>query len=197
MLIVNELRKNNLVFAIKETLNQPGLDADDIIKQADLPRYSAVIVVGGDGTIHKTVNGMLQRSDGLSLPIGLLPNGSGNDTCRGLSYSTVQDGLKHILKADTIKYDIFKILIDYDTEEELDEAIKSDPSITKEDHLRYCVINSCLCMAANTSKNVGALKQLIGGAAYSVVGFSEMVKRRSEVFDFEIDEGVKIENVRT
>ena len=89
MLIVNELRKNNLVFAIKETLNQPGLDADDIIKQADLPRYSAVIVVGGDGTIHKTVNGMLQRSDGLSLPIGLLPNGSGNDTCRGLSYSTV------------------------------------------------------------------------------------------------------------
>ena len=101
------------------------------------------------------------------------------------------------MKADTIKYDIFKILIDYDTEEELDEAIKSDPSIKKEDHLRYCVINSCLCMAANTSKNVGALKQLIGGAAYSVVGFSEMVKRRSEVFDFEIDEGVKIENVRT
>ena len=117
-----------------------------------------MIIVGGDGTIHKTVNGMLQRPDGLTLPIGLLPNGSGNDTCRGLSYSTVQDGLKHILKADTIKMDVFKILVDYETEEELDEAIASDPTINKEDHLRYCILNSCLCMPANTSKRVGSLK---------------------------------------
>jgi len=40
----------------------------------------AVIVAGGDGTLHRVINAV----DGLNVPIGLLPLGTGNDFARAL-----------------------------------------------------------------------------------------------------------------
>lgn len=48
----------------------------------DIDKYSALIAVGGDGTFHEVVNGLLHRPDKKRLPIAFLPNGSGNDTLR-------------------------------------------------------------------------------------------------------------------
>jgi len=50
----------------------------------DLRNYDAMVAVGGDGTLHEVVNGLLQRQDGQKLPIAFVPNGSGNDTCHTL-----------------------------------------------------------------------------------------------------------------
>ena len=47
----------------------------------DIDQYSALAIVGGDGTIHEAINGLLRRPDKKKLPIGLIPNGSGDDTC--------------------------------------------------------------------------------------------------------------------
>jgi len=46
----------------------------------DLDRVSALVAVGGDGTFHEVVNGMLQRPDKRRVPIAFIGNGSGNDT---------------------------------------------------------------------------------------------------------------------
>ncbi len=51
------------------------------IMNFEIERYSALILVGGDGTFHESVNGLLKRSDKKQIPIGLLPNGSGDDYC--------------------------------------------------------------------------------------------------------------------
>ncbi|MBN1927453.1 MAG: diacylglycerol kinase family lipid kinase [Prolixibacteraceae bacterium] len=40
--------------------------------------YDALCVIGGDGTMHEIVNGMLKRDDKKKLPIGLIPGGTGN-----------------------------------------------------------------------------------------------------------------------
>ena len=40
-----------------------------------------MVAVGGDGTMHEVVNGMLHRKDKKRLPIAFIPNGSGNDLC--------------------------------------------------------------------------------------------------------------------
>jgi len=40
--------------------------------------YSGLCVVGGDGTMHEIVNGMMKRADGARLPIGLIAGGTGN-----------------------------------------------------------------------------------------------------------------------
>lgn len=44
-------------------------------------RYSVLIVAGGDGTVHETVNGMM----GGSAALGVIPIGSGNDFVKMLS----------------------------------------------------------------------------------------------------------------
>jgi len=46
-----------------------------------IKNFSAIIISGGDGTIHEVINGLMRRQDKKKLPIALIPNGSGNDTC--------------------------------------------------------------------------------------------------------------------
>lgn len=58
--------------------------------------FSAVIAVGGDGTIHEVVNGMMFRSDKRKLPIAFVPNGSGNDTCFSLGLQSIELALLSI-----------------------------------------------------------------------------------------------------
>lgn len=48
----------------------------------DIDRYSAIVAVGGDGTFHEVVNGLLHRADRRKLPVAFIGNGSGNDTLR-------------------------------------------------------------------------------------------------------------------
>ena len=67
--------------------------------------------------------------------------------------------------------------------------MSKDPFIKLENHLRYQVINSSYCMAANTSKDAGPLKSKIGKHAYTVIGMREMIKKRQEKIDFIIDDG--------
>lgn len=96
------MKEHTLKYILVETLNEVGKDADDFLRTVDLKKFSCLIIVGGDGTIHKSINGMLQREDKYSVPIGLIPNGSGNDTCRGLNILTVEKALTYILKGDLI-----------------------------------------------------------------------------------------------
>ena len=80
----------------------------------DLDKYSALVAVGGDGTYHEVVNGMLHRVDKKKIPVAFIPNGSGNDTLRGLSVFDVNQALDYIVKADLIKLDLTRILLDHE-----------------------------------------------------------------------------------
>jgi YegS/Rv2252/BmrU family lipid kinase len=45
--------------------------------------YDLVAAAGGDGTVHEVINGLV-RNGRASLPLGIIPIGSGNDTAFGL-----------------------------------------------------------------------------------------------------------------
>jgi len=60
------------------------LDAFKMVKEADLTDVSTIVISGGDGTIHETINGMLNREDGVTRPLALIPNGTGNDNCKNI-----------------------------------------------------------------------------------------------------------------
>lgn len=64
----------------------------------DIDAYSALIIVGGDGSIHEVLNGMLHREDKKRLPVGFIPNGTGNDMCRGLGIRDYEVALNYITK---------------------------------------------------------------------------------------------------
>ena len=51
-----------------------------LIAEKSVDQYTAVIAVGGDGTIHEVVNGLLRASgEGETIALGVIPLGSGDD----------------------------------------------------------------------------------------------------------------------
>lgn len=74
---------------------RPG-QATDLAEAAAEQGYELVIAAGGDGTIHEIVNGLV-RGDASSIPLGIVPLGSGNDYAYGLGLSLEpQKALKQI-----------------------------------------------------------------------------------------------------
>jgi len=58
--------------------------AIEIVKQAELNKYDALIASGGDGTLFEVLNGYYQNKITNKPPIGLIPNGTGNAFMREL-----------------------------------------------------------------------------------------------------------------
>ena len=92
--------------------------------------------MGGDGTFHEVVNGMLHRDDKKRIPFAFIPNGTGNDAARALSVIDVNIALDYIVKGDVVKIDLTRVLLDH---EEPPEDIYSKEFFS---HYRYLVINS-------------------------------------------------------
>ena len=84
------------------------------------------MAVGGDGTLHEVINGMLQREDAQKIPISFIPNGSGNDLVGCLGIRNIEQALNWLVKGDVIKMDVNKVLLDYENEADIpDTANKS------------------------------------------------------------------------
>eukprot|EP00759_Apiculatamorpha_spiralis_P013329 PhF_6_TR20000/c0_g1_i2/m.29187/K04718/SPHK; sphingosine kinase len=55
-----------------------GGHARHIAQTEPLDGISVLAIIGGDGSFHEIVNGMLARTDFVRVPVGLIPGGSGN-----------------------------------------------------------------------------------------------------------------------
>jgi YegS/Rv2252/BmrU family lipid kinase len=49
-----------------------------IANELDFQAFDGCCVIGGDGTVHEVINGLLQRGEHVPFPLGLIPAGSGN-----------------------------------------------------------------------------------------------------------------------
>lgn len=94
--IAKELEKLNIKYEFLQTKGRNH--AIEIVNNMDFDEYSAIVCIGGDGTIHEVVNGMMYRKDKRRLPLAFLPNGTGNDLCLSLSLNSIDSGLKYIAK---------------------------------------------------------------------------------------------------
>ena len=83
-------RVHTLWSQVEQTLRTTGVDFDTVATNGPLhamhlakeapQKYSMVISVGGDGTIHEIVNGLLQASEEKeTITLGLIPLGNGDD----------------------------------------------------------------------------------------------------------------------
>jgi len=63
----------------------------------------------------------LRRKDKKKIPVGFLPNGSGDDLVAnlGIGVGDIDLALEYICKGDTIKMDVTKVLIDHETESDI------------------------------------------------------------------------------
>jgi diacylglycerol kinase (ATP) len=76
----------------KITKTKASGDATEIARRESLAGYTAVIAVGGDGTVLETANGLTNTS----VPLGIIPLGSGNDFARAMN---IPHGLSNVERA--------------------------------------------------------------------------------------------------
>ena len=65
----------------------PG-HATVLARQAGEQGYDLVVAVGGDGTVHEVINGLMQVAEGTRPALGIVPLGSGNDFAHILDIPT-------------------------------------------------------------------------------------------------------------
>lgn len=86
----------------------PG-HATALARTLDLAPYDGLCVVGGDGTIHEVVNGLLQRSEPAAVPLGLIPGGTGNSVVLHLGYTAPREAARRILAGQTQAVDVARL----------------------------------------------------------------------------------------
>ena len=149
----------------------------EISANIDFDKYSGIISVGGDGTLHDVVNGMLNRTDKKRLPIGVIPNGSANGAAEAISIQTIDEALDYILKGDSIKIDVTKVLLDHEEEEEL----VGDPD--KFSKFRYQLLINCIGFGTTVTRRALNWKWCCCISPYVVAGLIEIPKLKYDKVD--------------
>ena len=90
----------------------PG-NAVELARRAAEDGYELVIAVGGDGTVHEVVNGLMQVPPGARPRLAVIPFGSGNDFSNAIG----MDGrrpvrLESLLNGVTRRVDIGKLILE-------------------------------------------------------------------------------------
>ena len=88
----------------------PG-HAATLARTLDLNGRDGLCLVGGDGTLHEAVNGLMQRDRPTATPIGVLPGGTGNSVCWHLGYRTVDDAVRKILNGAVRPLDLAQVTL--------------------------------------------------------------------------------------
>jgi len=63
--------------------------AIDLAQQAGEDGYQMVVAVGGDGTVHEVINGLMRVNESMRPQLGVVPMGRGNDFAHSLGISPV------------------------------------------------------------------------------------------------------------
>ena len=87
--------------------------ARELINQMDMSGYDGFIAIGGDGTLHEVVNGMLSRQDGKKIPIGMIPGGSGNSYMHDLGLTDPIKAAKAIIRGNTRSVDVARVNVNH------------------------------------------------------------------------------------
>ncbi|XP_030646074.1 sphingosine kinase 1 [Chanos chanos] len=65
--------------------------ARELVRNADLSQWNALIILSGDGLLFEVVNGLMEREDweeAIQIPLGILPGGSGNALAASIHHYT-------------------------------------------------------------------------------------------------------------
>ena len=87
--------------------------AKELANQLNITEYDGFIGIGGDGTLHEIINGMLSRHDGRKIPIGIIPGGSGNSYMHDLNLTDPLKAAKAIINGKTRALDTAKVEVNH------------------------------------------------------------------------------------
>ena len=83
--------------------------AEIIAKEFDITKYNGLVIIGGDGTFHEVINGILNRGDQKKIPIGIIPAGSGNSFMQDLDLVDPVKAVQLIISNQTRLIDVMRL----------------------------------------------------------------------------------------
>ncbi len=78
----------------------------DLARETNMSEYDGFCCIGGDGTMHEAINGMMTRQDGQRFPIGLITGGTGNSFMHDLNCLDPVEAARRIVKGQRRQIDI-------------------------------------------------------------------------------------------
>lgn len=98
--------------------------AIELAQEAVTAGYDVLVAVGGDGTTHEVINGMMNSSDSVGCRLAIVPAGSGNDFAAANRIpSNIQQACETVVKGKTRLVDIGRITIDDTIQRYFDNTI--------------------------------------------------------------------------
>ena len=85
--------------------------ATEIARTLGLKSLSGICAVGGDGTFHEVANGLMQRDESISLPIGIIPAGTGNSVAQHLQFDDPMEAARRIVAGRFQPLDVVRVAL--------------------------------------------------------------------------------------
>jgi len=82
--------------------------ARDLTMDVDMTNYDGFCCIGGDGTMHEVINGLLKRKDKKRFPLGLITGGTGNSFMCDMNCPDPIDATKRILSGNRKFIDVLE-----------------------------------------------------------------------------------------
>ncbi|XP_076056458.1 sphingosine kinase 1-like isoform X2 [Oratosquilla oratoria] len=79
--------------------------AMDLLQKEDLSQWRGIVIISGDGLIYEVLNGIFKRPDWekyISIPIGIIPGGSGNGLARAIAHTLQEPYLENPVLVSTL-----------------------------------------------------------------------------------------------
>ncbi|MED6238800.1 Sphingosine kinase 1, partial [Ataeniobius toweri] len=86
---VRETQRPGPIFTKNPRTKERQNHARELVREADLSQWDALVIMSGDGLLHEVINGLLERpdwEDAICTPLGILPGGSGNALAASVHY---------------------------------------------------------------------------------------------------------------
>lgn len=160
---------------------RPGM-AVELAERAALDGYDAVVAVGGDGTIHETVNGLMRvgyRNGEYRGPsLGILPLGRGNDYARTFR---VQGDLTAVYKRQMAALNAPKHHVDVGR-------------LASDDEVPWYFVNMCGAgFDADAAATANRLPRRLGGALPYIMGIIfNFIALKSRHLEIELSDVIEV-----
>ena len=92
-------------------VTQAAGHAGEIARVLDLGGLDGICVVGGDGTVHEVADGLMQRCETISVPLGLIPAGTGNTLHQHLQCDDPLEAARRIAAGGTQPLDVTQVTL--------------------------------------------------------------------------------------
>ena len=109
---ISEFQNNDFELEIIESKYKGHIE--EILNTYNIEHYYCCCIMGGDGSFHEAINGLMKRIDKLKILLSLIPAGSGNSLGRDLNILNLQDAIKNIINGNKKNIDIAEINCDND-----------------------------------------------------------------------------------